>query len=207
MHQRAQPYPHTMRPAELLLPDERMDATVPVAEIVARELPPEMVFLDPVELEVAERFAVPAADDGETMLAVQRAAQEGFLLGARAAFAPHGVDAGVVHPGVQEVGVAGIDGHVGDRREAAVRDARIGRKEGRDGVGDWAAVCGRFVGERCDPEGEVLAHAGNEARVECFALGGGLLAEGVPDVVGEGEEGGRGRVICWEVAARGEWPG
>ena len=69
VHQRARPHLDPVLPAELLLAHQGVEAPVPVVKVAAREVTAQVVFLDPVELEVAERFAVPAANGGEAMLA------------------------------------------------------------------------------------------------------------------------------------------
>lgn len=86
-----------------------MEAAVPVVDVAAGEVAAQTVFLDPVELEVAEGFAVPAADGGEAVFAVEGLLEEGFLVVDGAGFAPGFGHARLVHPVVEEVGVAGVD--------------------------------------------------------------------------------------------------
>lgn len=101
MHQRARPDVHPVPAPKFLLAHERVQAPVPVVDVAAREVPAQVVLLDPVEFKVAERFAVPAADGGEAVLVVQGVLEEGFLGLGRAGDAPGGGDAGLVHPVVQ----------------------------------------------------------------------------------------------------------
>lgn len=63
----------------------------------------------------------------------------------------------------------------------------------------------RFVGYGCDAEGEVLAYAGNEARVEGLALSRRFRTYRVSDMVRDDVLGGWRRIICREVAGRVEW--
>ncbi len=104
MHQRAEPGTHTVRPAELVLADKTVQASIPIADVAA-EMLAQSIFLDPVDLEVAERLAVPAADDGNAVSAGEAALEELFLVGQRALLAPEVRHAGVVHPSVQQLRV------------------------------------------------------------------------------------------------------
>lgn len=101
MHQRARPDIHSVPASKLLLAYERVQAPVPVVDVAAREVPAQVVLLDPVEFKVAERFAVPAADGGEAVLVIQGVLEKGFLGLRGAGDAPGGGDAGLVHPVVQ----------------------------------------------------------------------------------------------------------
>lgn len=109
MHQRTRPHFDPMLASKLLLAHQSVEAPVPVVDIAARQMPPQVILLDPVEFEVTERFAVPAADGGEAVLAAQGLLEEEFLRFVRAGDAPEGGDAGLVHPVVQQVCVAGVD--------------------------------------------------------------------------------------------------
>lgn len=109
VHQRARPDIHPVPAPKLLFAHERVQAPVPVVDVTAREVPAQVILLDPVELKVAERFAVPAADGGEAVLVVQGVLEKGFLGLGGAGDAPGGGDAGLVHPIVQQVCVAGVD--------------------------------------------------------------------------------------------------
>ena len=86
-----------------------MEAPVPIIDIAAREVSAQLIFFDPVELEVSEWFAVPASDGGEAMLAVQSLLEEAFLGFDGARDAPGFGDTRLVHPVVQQVCVAGLD--------------------------------------------------------------------------------------------------
>ncbi len=98
MHQRAHPHVHSMPPSELLLPHQGVEAPVPVVDVAAREVSAQLVFFDPVQLEVSERLAVPAADGREAVLAVQTAFEECFLGFDGAGDAPGCRDTRLVHP-------------------------------------------------------------------------------------------------------------
>lgn len=101
MHERARPHLDPMRASELLFADESVEAAVPVIDVAAREVAAQAVLLDPVELEVAERLAVPAADGGEAVLAGQALLKERLLGLDGAGDAPGSGDARLVHPVVQ----------------------------------------------------------------------------------------------------------
>lgn len=101
MHQRRQPDGHTMRPTILLLADEQMKAAIVVIHS-AYELT-QLVFPRPVDLEIPERFPVPASEDREAVLALHAGAQERLLVRGRAGLTPRGVDSGIVHPLMDDV--------------------------------------------------------------------------------------------------------
>lgn len=103
MHQRREPDGHAVRAAVLLLAYEQVDPAVVV--FGAAEQLPESVFLDPVDLEVAEWLPVPAADDREAVFVAEVGAQELRLVLRWPRLAPGGVDPGVVHPPVYDVQV------------------------------------------------------------------------------------------------------
>lgn len=111
MHQRALPHLHPVPAPELLLADQGVEAAVPVVVDVAAggEVAAQAVLFHPVELEVAERFAVPAADGGEAVFALEGVLEEGFLVVDGAGFVPGFGHARLVHPVVEEVGVAGVE--------------------------------------------------------------------------------------------------
>lgn len=70
MHQRTRPHFHSVPSSEFLCAHESMEAPVPVIDIAAREMSSQLIFFDPIKLEVAEWFAVPAPDGGEAMFAI-----------------------------------------------------------------------------------------------------------------------------------------
>ena len=109
MHQRALPYFDSVPASELLLAHQSVEAPVPVVDVAAGEVTSQAIFFDPVQFEVAERFAVPASDGGEAVLAVECLLEEGFLVFDGAGFAPGFGHARLVHPVVQQVCVAGVD--------------------------------------------------------------------------------------------------
>lgn len=108
MHQCAHPDLDPVASTKLLLPHQSMKASIPVIDIATRDMPAQMIFFDPVQLEVAKGFTVPAADDGEAMFVIQGACEKHLLRGGGPGDAPEGGDAWLIHPVVQEVGVAGV---------------------------------------------------------------------------------------------------
>ena len=147
MHERARPDLDSMRASELLFADQSVEAAVPVIDVAAREVAAQAVLLDPVELEVAERLAVPAADGGEAVLAVQALLKESLLGLDGAGDAPGSGDARLVHPVVQQVRVAGVDVDVAEGRERGRGDARVRGQEVQrcaHSAGCRAAVFGRL---------------------------------------------------------------
>ena len=70
MHQRTRPHIHPVPPSKLVLTHESMEAPVPIIDVAAREMSPQLIFLDPVQLKVSERFAVPASYGGEAVLVI-----------------------------------------------------------------------------------------------------------------------------------------
>ena len=98
VHERAHPHLHSVLASKLLFPHESMEASVPIIEVAAREVSAQMIFFDPVKLKVSKRFAVPASNGREAMLAVQCGLEEGFLDFDGARDAPCGGDTGLVHP-------------------------------------------------------------------------------------------------------------
>ena len=101
MHQSTRPYIHPVPSSKFLFTHQSMEAPVPVVDVAAREMSSQVVFLDPVEFKVAERFAVPASDGGEAVFVVQGVFEEGFLGFCGAGDAPCVGDAGLVHPVVE----------------------------------------------------------------------------------------------------------
>ena len=86
-----------------------MEAPVPIIDVATCEVSAQVIFLDPVEFEVSERFPVPASDDREAVFVVESVFEEGFLGFGRAGDTPGVGDAGLVHPVVEEFRVAGVD--------------------------------------------------------------------------------------------------
>ena len=86
-----------------------MEAPVPIINVAAREVSAQVIFLDPIEFEVSERFPVPASDGGEAVFVVEIVFEEVFLDFGGAGDAPCVGDAGLVHPVVEEFCVAGVD--------------------------------------------------------------------------------------------------
>lgn len=84
MHQRALPHLDSMPASEFLLTYQSMEASVPVIDIAAREVSSQTIFFNPVQFEVAERFAVPASDGGEAVFAIECLFEERFLVFDRA---------------------------------------------------------------------------------------------------------------------------
>jgi len=68
-----------MLTAELLLPDQNMDASVIILRLTGIKMLAENVFFDPVNLDVSEWLPVPAANGWERMVRLQTRLQECFL--------------------------------------------------------------------------------------------------------------------------------
>lgn len=100
MHQRTQPNIHPMRSPVLLLPDKQMNPAIIITQTAQQR--PQSVFLGPVDLKVPEGLPVPASEDREAVTRGEVVAQESLLMLDGACFAPCGVDAGVVHPFVED---------------------------------------------------------------------------------------------------------
>lgn len=98
VHERTHPKLHSMLASKLLFTHKSMEASVPIIEVAASKVSPQVIFFDPVKLEVAKRFAVPASNGREAMLAVQCGLEECFLDFNGARDAPCGGDTGLVHP-------------------------------------------------------------------------------------------------------------
>ena len=109
MHQRARPHIHPVPSSEFLLAHQSMEAPVPIIDVTAREVSAQVIFLDPVEFEVSERFAVPASNGGKAVFVVEGVLEEDFLGFGGAGDAPCVGDAGLVHPVVEQFCVAGMD--------------------------------------------------------------------------------------------------
>lgn len=129
---------------------------------------PQLILFDPVNLKITKGFAVPAADHGEGVFRAEGVLEEGFLAFDVAGGGPEVVDAGFVHPFVEEVGVAGVEVQALHGGDDAVAVAFVEvRAQGWTGHGARMYVwCGTGVG---GAEGEVLAYGGYVACVECFA--------------------------------------
>jgi len=68
MHQCAKPDLDAMRSSKLILSNQTMNSAIVVARI-ARDVFPQVVLFDPVNLKVPKWFAIPAANCGEAVLA------------------------------------------------------------------------------------------------------------------------------------------
>lgn len=163
-----------------LLADEDVHAPVEV-ESLAAHLAAQRVLLDPVDLEVAERDAVPHADDGERVAGAQGVGQErGVVL------APEGGDARLRQPHLQE------------RR--VVQHAQVGVFALRGP--DRPQVRHRLRRQRRHPEREVPPHARHEPRVEDLPHARRLAPDRVPDVVRDRVLQRRRRVVGREARGR-----
>ena len=98
MHERTHPQLHSMLSSKFLFPHKSMEASVPVIEVAACKVSPQVIFFDPVKLKVSKRFAVPAPNGREAMLAVQCGLEKGFLDFDGPRDAPCGGNTGLVHP-------------------------------------------------------------------------------------------------------------
>lgn len=100
MHQRIQPNIHPVRSPILLLPNKQMNPAIIVTQTAQQR--PQPVFLGPVDLKISEGLPVPASEDREAVARGEVVTQEFLLVLDGACFAPCGVDAGVVHPFVED---------------------------------------------------------------------------------------------------------
>lgn len=134
MHERTQPNLDTMRAAELVLSDEHVQPSIPIAHVGADHVRRQLVLFHPVDFEVAEGLAVEGADDGEGVRGLEVRGEEGLLVRGGTGLAPGVGDARVVHPFVQELGVAhGGCGDVG----GVVGEGEVAQ---RGVVGEWFGV-------------------------------------------------------------------
>jgi len=68
-----------------------------------------LVFFDPINLEVSERFAVETSDDWKAMFIVQGRCKESFLDIDRTLHAPSRRYSGLIHPVMEKVRIAWMD--------------------------------------------------------------------------------------------------
>lgn len=88
---------------ELLLAYQTMDAAVVVAN--ALRVASQPVLFHPVDFKVAKGPAIPAPDDGETVLGLKIGREEGVGVLLRSGLAPEIGHTRVVHPFVEVIGV------------------------------------------------------------------------------------------------------
>ena len=86
MHQSTQPHLDPVRPPELILPNKTMDPTIVVAHM--GHITSQLIFFDPVDLEIAKRFPIPTPYNREAMPTLQTILEEFFLMFLRSALAP-----------------------------------------------------------------------------------------------------------------------
>ena len=126
MQQCAHPNLGAMRSAEVLFPHESVEAPIPFLVLPPGDIPPQLILFHPVNLKISKGFTIPEPNDREAVFAAQGSLEESFLVFPGAGCAPEVVDAGLVHPVVEQVGVAWLDRHVSKGGEVGVCDTRIG---------------------------------------------------------------------------------
>lgn len=100
MHQRTQPYIHPVRSPIFLLPNKQMNTPIIVTQTAQQRS--QAIFLRPIDLEVPEGLPVPASEDREAVARGEVVAQEFLLVLDGACLTPCGIDAGVIHPIVED---------------------------------------------------------------------------------------------------------
>lgn len=146
-----------------------MQPAIPLAHAAGGQVRRQPVLLDPVDLEVAERLPVEAADDGDGVAAGEACRQKRALVGDGPILAPAVADARQVHPLVQQLDVghecAVVGGAVlevegakgGDAGLAVLGGARVAHVVAGAAEGGRPTVdAGRFL-QRGDPKAQVLA--------------------------------------------------
>lgn len=150
---------YTTRP---FLADEEVDTSVPIIDV---DVPTQRVLFHPVNLKVAERYAVPHADGGKAVSAGQGVGQKVGHISA-----PEFCNARIVEPHLDENNVTHglemvfLSWWGGNRTE----------------VGNWLRR------GRGDTERQVLSNAGDKTCVKDLTHARGLGAHRVANVVAEG---------------------
>lgn len=156
-----------------------MDTSVPIIDI---NVPTQRVFFHPVNLKVAERYAVPHPDGGKAVSVGQGVGQEVGHISA-----PEFGNAWVVEP------------HLDENNVTHGRKVMLLRRWG----GDRPEVGDRLWRGRGDAEGQVLPDAGDKSCVKHLAHAWGFGPHRVADVVAEGVVEGTRRIVGRQVR-RGE---